>query len=89
MDVRNVRILKEYPDNSCADDTVYIDDFARDALHINWGDEVLVVGRRRYAAKIAELRAEDTGAQVTRMNEKMLDNVYCCVGDEVLLYDKE
>lgn len=89
MDVRNVRIMKDYPDKPCPDDNVYIDEAARDALHIQWGDEVLLVGRRSCVAKVLELKDEDTGAQVIRMNEKMLDNVYCCVGDELLLYDKE
>ena len=87
MDTRNLRIMQPYPDNSCADDTVYIDEYARGALHIDWGQPTLVVGRRKYQAKIAQLKPEDVGAQVVRMNQDMLDKVYCCVGDEILLYN--
>lgn len=86
MDPRNVRIMKPYADGSCANGTVYIDELARDALHLAWGEEILVVGRRRHPAKIAPIREEDGEAQAIRMNQDMLDKVYCCVGDEVLLY---
>ncbi len=89
MDPRNVRIMKPYSDGSCVDDTVYVDEAARDALHVKWGDEVLVLGRRRCHAKIAPLKEEDVGAQAVRMTEQMQDKTYCCVGDEVLLYQKE
>lgn len=89
MDVRNVRIMRDYPDKPCPDDTVYVDDAARDALHVQWGEEALIVGRRRFAAKLQQLKPEDEGSQVIRMNENMLDKIYCCIGDEVLLYDKE
>ncbi len=89
MDARNVRIMKPYADGSCEGGTVYVDEAARDALHIAWGDEALVVGRRRHPAKIAPLQDEDTGAYAIRMDEAMRDAVYCEVGDEVLLYSKE
>lgn len=88
MDARNVRILAPYSDG-CKENTVYIDDLARNSLHIKWGEECIVVGRRRVKAQIQPLKEEDCFGQVTRMTEAMRDAVYCEVGDEVLLYNVE
>lgn len=86
MDMRNVRIMNPYEDMDCDNQTIYIDESARDALHIDWEEEVMVVGRGKAKAKIKPLKKEDWGAQVVRMCEQMRDLVYCCVGDEVSLY---
>lgn len=87
MDARNVRILKPYPDSK--ENTIYIDDPARNSLHIQWGEECMVVGRRKVKAQIQPLKDEDWYGQVTRMTDAMRDAVYCDLGDEVLLYDVE
>lgn len=89
MDARNVRILPPYIDRQCEDDTVYIDEKARYSLHAQWGDQVMVVGRNKRLATIQPLKEEDWGGQMIRMNQKMCENIYCCIGDEVLLYRKE
>ena len=89
MDPRNVRIMKPYPDNSCLDDTVYIDDAARDALNVKWGGQCYVLGRRKVKATVEELRPEDQDAFTVRMTESMRDKIYCEVGDECLLYAYE
>lgn len=89
MDPRNVRIMKPYADGSCKDDTVYIDEAARDALNIPWGGKCLVIGRRRTSAEVEPLRDEDQLSFNIRMNESMRDRIYCEVGDECLLYNDE
>ena len=89
MDPRNVRIMKPYPDHSCKDDTVYIDDAARDALNVPWGGKCYVVGRRKTWAEVQELKPEDQDSYNVRMSENMRDKIYCEVGDECLLYTYE
>lgn len=89
MDPRNVRIMRPYSDGSCRDDTVYIDEAARDALNIPWGARCLVVGRRRAPAAVGPLREEDRMSYTIRMSENMRDRILCEVGDECLLYPEE
>ena len=87
MDARNVKILPPYPDEAFPNDTIYIDEAARYALHASWGDRVKLVGRREFEAKIAELRGYDQGAQICRMNDKLMDAIFSEIGDQLLLYN--
>jgi hypothetical protein len=86
MDARNVKILPPYPDEAFPNDTIYIDDSARLALHANWGDKIKLIGRKECEAKIAELRSYDQGAQICRMNDKLMDDIFSVIGDQLLLY---
>ncbi|MDO4477879.1 MAG: hypothetical protein Q4B73_02410 [Lachnospiraceae bacterium] len=89
MDPRNVRILRPYDDGSCEDNAIYVDDSARYALHIQWGEKCKVVGRRPAEAVVKELKPCDADGFICRMNESLRDALYVEVGDEVLLYDLE
>lgn len=89
MDARNVRIMKPYVDSTCKEGVVYVDDDARSALHVQWGEHCLAVGRRKVKVEVQPLKDEDWNAQVIRMNDKLRQEIYCTVGDELLLYNLE
>ena len=89
MDARNVRVLRPREGGVCEPNTVYIDESARYALHTEWGGEITILGRQKFNAKIGQLQPDDCDGQICRMDDKLMDDLYICVGDEVLLYGKE
>ena len=49
----------------------------------------MAVGRKKVKVEIQPLNDEDWNAQVIRMNDQLRQEVYCTVGDELLLYNIE
>lgn len=84
MDARNVRVLRPYEE--AEDDTIYVDDNARVYLgSLEWGSEVLVIGRRRHRAVIKPLKEFDADGQIARMKESLRNKLMIEWGEEVLL----
>jgi len=88
MDSRNVRILLIHPELECGDgeSVIFIDEAAREALNVDWGKEITVLGRNKVKAIIQKLHLHDCNAQVARMSACLLDKAGLTVGDEAMLY---
>lgn len=88
MDVKNVRVLKPYEDSNDSEPTIYIDEEARFALAVQWGEKVEVVGRRKCEAIVKALKEIDCGVQIARVNAALLQAAKVELGEEVLLQNE-
>lgn len=89
MDPRNVRVMKAYEDTNASDMTIYIDESARETLATEWGEQILVKGRRDVPAKIKPLNDIDSDAYVARVSPKLLEDLMVEYGENLLLYAAE
>ncbi|MEA5108377.1 MAG: hypothetical protein VB010_13620 [Sphaerochaeta associata] len=86
MDVKCVRVLRSYEDAKDTKKVIYIDEAARYALIKQWGDSVMVRGRRDVKnVQIKPLKELDQDGFIARASETLIDELYIEYGEEVLL----
>ncbi|NLE15758.1 MAG: hypothetical protein GX626_07800 [Spirochaetales bacterium] len=86
MDVKCVRVLRSYENAKDSERVIYIDEAARYALIKQWGDSVMVRGRRDVKnVQIKALKELDQDGFIARASQALIDELYIEYGEEVLL----
>ncbi|WP_332447027.1 hypothetical protein [Sphaerochaeta sp.] len=86
MDVKCVRVLRSYEDVPLDEHAIYIDESARYALIKQFGDRVMVRGRRDVKdVEIKPLRPLDQDGFIARAGQALIDQLYIEYGEEVQL----
>ena len=86
MDVKCVRVLRPYEDESADDNTIYIDEDARYALNKKWGENALAQGRRQVTVTLAPLKDMDQQGYIARAGQAVIDALYIEYGEEIILH---
>ncbi len=87
MDVKCVRVLRPYEDESPAEGlTLYVDEGARYALNRDWGATARAQGRREVTVTLAPLRGLDQDGYIARAGQPVIDALYIEYGEEIILY---
>ena len=86
MDVRCVRLLRQYPDAE-DDNVIYVDEPVREMMQCEWGAKIGIRGRNDATASIQPLRPEDRDVLIARVSQKTLDEAYVEYGEQVLLFE--
>jgi hypothetical protein len=86
MDVKCVRVLRTYEDAQDTKKVIYVDEAARYSLIKQWGETVIVRGRRDVKdVVIKPLQALDKDGFIDRASQALIDELYIEYGEEVLL----
>lgn len=86
MDTKCVRLLRPYPSADPAARAIHIDEDARYALMVQWGDPVTVKGRLDVkGVAVQPLEEMDQNGFVARVGQALLDELYVEYGEEVML----
>ena len=87
MDVKCVRVLRPYEDQTDQGDAVLrVDEDARYALNRDWGATALALGRREVTVTLAPLKGMDQQGFIARGNQALIDALMIEYGEEVILY---
>ncbi|MBT9777920.1 hypothetical protein GPL15_15565 [Clostridium sp. MCC353] len=86
MDAKCVRVLRPYEEADNKKRVIYIDEDARYSLMKQWGDTIIIKGRRDVKnVEIRPLKEMDQEGFIARMGSQLLDEVFVEYGEEVML----
>lgn len=86
MDVKCVRVLRPYDKTDDTKNVLYVDEEARYSLMKQWGEKVMVKGRRDVKdVEIQPLKPMDQNGYIARAGQKLIDEMYIEYGEEIMI----